>query len=1725
MPIQDLITTEQPLGLENQIKALPTSPISAPSAIPQQQAVTPEPLSKEVMNSIFTNASKSATKDKNPYETKFQDAALSERYEGRQVYYGDYKLDPKLLDTRYSKTQSWAEQSLNNLKVGLANGGATFAVGMIALPDVIRNIATGTPLTESAATKALYDFKDGVAQNNVNFQNEIDQDRSAWGVIKNTLLPSFATGSTTGWGSIFENMMYGVGGISAALVQEGIVSFIAPGVGNSAVLGANVAKLINNVNNLRKYGSLAEKIIETSFKLGSAVKTLNQGNKLVDGAKWAYRASIGSYGEAAFEAEEAGHSLKQSLTQQYRDKNGYDPTGEDLSNIDNLVKEGKGVRFWSNMALLMASNSFQYKRLFRNLDLSKDTVEQLAKQGLKLEVDEFGKPIAKKAFELKSDWWNKGFQKYAKKPVEFLGASGGGDFLLEAGSEGVEEFSQGWIDKAVNSYFTWKLDHRGQPAINQALKSVAEGFEESWNVDGLQSFLAGAVGGIAQQALFSLPNAPKQMKMKEARLSALNETLADYKDFDINDFFKHTNVNSVRGSSTSKAEQLNANGVKDAVADIATEQNDKKVYKDLESLNFFQLADPYVSKGHSQILKDQFAYSLENMSDDQVKAVFNNENITAEEAKNLFNNRVDDINQSYSDIKQAFRNPYTPAQPQYAVFEQFISELSYLDYRVKDLKSRKDDIQSDLGPYYEEFKYFGADSDLVKGKSYVQSEIARLKEDREYIKSIRATKELSAEFNKSRYLVDTYEQSLKELEEFESNPTQENYEKFLDTYHEAFVSKLERDNRGFFNKDEVMSKITDFGRITGDLDSVGKLLKSYYSPKGEGLFTATFEAAAKREQRKRDLYNINQKLVEKRDDFKAAYPDVTEEELDEILLESANEAQAKSKLDKLVKQKEKDALKIEKIKDKIREKFIKADRADLVEDFFNETTITPTNEKAVIEEANNYIKTLNNKDFSDFKQGVHNEFIIKIQKLNSGFNSTGLLEEAINAQAYNTLNRNDKIKYHNSLIDYYTALKGYKGLPKSYVQKQNKLIAQQKSDIKSIPEEKEVFSEQIGNYTIVKEGNNYHLSYKDKFIDTFKSSALAREYIENEIREKQMQKDVKAENVNNIENKFENGYFDPQAFDENGELIVSEEQAFKNRSIKAGLYNKIARDRNEEDVSQMISENLVIDKYSVEDLNQPDDERSGQLPQERILKSLTTDTIVINYQDEELGKVPLQTFKNYKTGLGFVSEKLLREELGARIKSSIDEIVKFIGKDNYYEFLKKSLGNDKVFKTLQDNGFLLFKGTIQEQINRIEEKQQIWDKLNNDSIENIKNDVVFEREFTSIGYKNAGNYLITDITYPFALLKDKKGVAHNTYTFFHIGETNMKDIDSSKFDFVGLPNQFKKEATEKIVQGFTNRYEQDDIIYNGYYTLFTDSSGNPAIYRLKNRELSSQEFFELTKQGITFKEVMVVVNQSNLDVSFTPKDENIVQINIGDKSDDSVMSFPYTIKEEKDVDGLVTEIYKQLARPQKWLGLEDKKSVRTDSLTIELVAKSEFKPSSMEEILSTRLVTGVSPSNYLVNKIVPRLKDTVKTSISVPPAPKKAKTPSSPIVNTGKKVGSQAIAKSLGLTIPNTITYDQIDELINNLSNLQSTPEQLATAIIFATNVRMQIEESVIYLNDFGNINLGVLDLISQQEFSTISNTFRKSDVANLTTTAPPYKTRVKDINDRVQYLLKNCFK
>lgn len=155
--------------------------------------------------------------------------------------------------------------------------------------------------------------------------------------------------------SVFKNAGFALGayasGAAWSKLAGSAVSAISKGFAEGE--GTFIAENLTGSNNMT---DLATRLTQTA-------NTANKLQKVIDFGKNATRAGIATFGEASIEALNARDQYKKELIDQYRNRNGFEPTEEALAHISDISDElGNGV-FAANTALLSVTNYIQFPKL------------------------------------------------------------------------------------------------------------------------------------------------------------------------------------------------------------------------------------------------------------------------------------------------------------------------------------------------------------------------------------------------------------------------------------------------------------------------------------------------------------------------------------------------------------------------------------------------------------------------------------------------------------------------------------------------------------------------------------------------------------------------------------------------------------------------------------------------------------------------------------------------------------------------------------------------------------------------------------------------------------------------------------------------------------------------------------------------------------------------------------------------------------------------------------------------------------------------------------------------------------------------------------------------------------------------------------------------------------------------------------------------------------------
>ena len=268
--------------------------------------------------------------------------------------------------------QEWYKQATNGVLKGANLAATTIAGGFGMLYGVGKAVLF---------TQKLSDVWD----------NEINRGLQKWNEkVDNEYLPNYYTAaernaewySTDNWfttnflfDKLIKNSGYAVGAMVGGNIANTSLLKLGSTLGNALAKGATAAEasqafklftpLLRNTSRAFSAGKNKEAAALLESKISSIAdlsakasqmanisKQTGQFARFSDSARRTAVATYSSAGEASFEALHTAKEYRDNLIDEYTRKNGYEPTGEELKNIDLQAEKVGKTSFFGNMALL-----------------------------------------------------------------------------------------------------------------------------------------------------------------------------------------------------------------------------------------------------------------------------------------------------------------------------------------------------------------------------------------------------------------------------------------------------------------------------------------------------------------------------------------------------------------------------------------------------------------------------------------------------------------------------------------------------------------------------------------------------------------------------------------------------------------------------------------------------------------------------------------------------------------------------------------------------------------------------------------------------------------------------------------------------------------------------------------------------------------------------------------------------------------------------------------------------------------------------------------------------------------------------------------------------------------------------------------------------------------------------------------------------------------------------
>ena len=382
-----------------------------------------------------------------------------------------------------AQQQSTFDQYRNGLgkMVGLA--ATSFVSGTAGLLYGIGSAASTlkfSNLYNNPVTQLMDQAQAGMEDYLPNYYTKAEQDAEWWSP-DNWYTANF-------WGDkVFKNIGYGLGSIAGGVAWTKVFKLL--GQTNSLV---RAGKGLETAANIEKAMQIVPKTQKLSA-IESTLANLSQGTKDIirnNGDRF-LTSAMGTFGESSIESLQKMNEFRNSAIEEYKNKFGYAPQGEDLDEI-NTYAEKIGNYVWGmGTVLLTGSNYIQLPKILgSSRKVEKAYINKIAQEGL---GKEFVEQVPKTRFGKLTDT-----------------VTGLGRFLVNP-TEAAEEGMQFAIATGVDDYFDRAYKNKEElgtflETVYGAMGNVfGEGIEKTLSTkEGIESIIIGSLAGGIQQAPMSI---------------------------------------------------------------------------------------------------------------------------------------------------------------------------------------------------------------------------------------------------------------------------------------------------------------------------------------------------------------------------------------------------------------------------------------------------------------------------------------------------------------------------------------------------------------------------------------------------------------------------------------------------------------------------------------------------------------------------------------------------------------------------------------------------------------------------------------------------------------------------------------------------------------------------------------------------------------------------------------------------------------------------------------------------------------------------------------------------------------------------------------------------------------------------------------------------------------------------------------------------------------------
>ena len=444
--------------------------------------------SKNTLESLFA----SVPVDKRPKQSTVYQSEVNDLLTGRynNVIYGANNEDI------HGRNQGFLDKAVNGTLKGVGLAATTFVGGLGTIYGIGKSFYTGklSDVWKNEISESLDEINKEIDNRYLPNYYSDNEKNAAWYSSDNLLTTNFL------FDKLIKNAGFAVGAIySGNLAAKGI------GVAGSAVGGMfdklgkyteawksfsdiskGASRLFSQGKNIEAAEILRKEISTIADVEKASSEMLKASNQFlaIEGAQDFTRKSImalySSAGESSFESIGTATSFRDKKIQEFKDKWGFDPSGEELEKINQLSKDVGNASFMANMAVLSATEFTQLPYLLgSSYKTGKATANAFRTAGEV--VSEGGKYAAKSLSKL-------------SKTKRFITS-----YIFDP-KESLQEFLQSTIDVGVQEYYN--KAYEGTEAkdlteafINAGTATLTALKETLTSKEGIESALLGGISG------------------------------------------------------------------------------------------------------------------------------------------------------------------------------------------------------------------------------------------------------------------------------------------------------------------------------------------------------------------------------------------------------------------------------------------------------------------------------------------------------------------------------------------------------------------------------------------------------------------------------------------------------------------------------------------------------------------------------------------------------------------------------------------------------------------------------------------------------------------------------------------------------------------------------------------------------------------------------------------------------------------------------------------------------------------------------------------------------------------------------------------------------------------------------------------------------------------------------------------------------------------------------